>query len=104
LVLHSTTHLPLSWRERLGAGVDWTWVFVLDDAGDGRSRLIFRCRGTAAPWWLSAVFTGIIIPADFVMSRQMLAGINERVTSQKVTDQVDTLAAAIHGEGTTAAS
>jgi hypothetical protein len=105
LVLHSTTHIPLSWRERLGAGIDWTWVFVLDDAGDGRSRLIFRCRGIAASWWLSAAFTAIIIPADLVMSRQMLAGIKERVASQRVRDQVDTLAAAIrHGEGTTAAS
>jgi hypothetical protein len=78
---------------------------VLDDDGEARSRLIFRCRGIAAPWWLSAAFTAIIIPADFVMSRQMLAGIKERVASQKVRDQVDTLAAAIrHGEGTTAAS
>ena len=105
LLLHSTTHIPLSWRERFGAGIDWTWVFVLDDVGDGRSRLIFRCRGIASPWWLSAAFKGMIIPADFVMSRQMLAGIKERVASQKVRDQVDTLAAAIrHGEGTTAAS
>ena len=27
LVLHSTTHLPLSWRER--ASADWSWAFVL---------------------------------------------------------------------------
>lgn len=105
LVLHSTTHIPLSWRERFGARIDWTWVFVVDDAGDGRSRLVFRCRGIAAPWWLKAAFKAIIIPADFVMSRQMLTGIKERVASQKVRDQVDTRAAAIrHGEGTTAAS
>lgn len=105
LVLHSTTHIPLSWRERLGARINWTWAFVLSDAGKGRSRLIFRCRGTAAPWWLRVAFLATIIPADFVMSRQMLTGIKERVASQKVRNQVDTLAKAIRlGDRSTAAS
>lgn len=105
LVLHSTSHLPLSWRDRIGAGIDWTWVFVLDDVGAGRSRLIFRCRGVATPWWLRAAFKTIIIPADFVMSRQMLTGIKERVGRQRVRDQVATLASGIrHGDRATAAS
>lgn len=104
-MLHSTTHLPLSWRERLGAGIDWTWVFVLDDVEAGRSRLIVRCRGVATPWWLRAAFKKIIIPADFVMSRQMLTGIEERVAWQTVRDQVATLATAIRqGERATAVS
>jgi hypothetical protein len=54
---------------------------------------------------LSAAFKTIIVPADFVMSRQMLTGIKERVARQKVRDQVATLATAIrHGERATAAS
>jgi hypothetical protein len=74
---------------------------VLDDDGEARSRLIFRCRGSVSPWWLSAAFTATVIPADFVMSRQMLARIKERVASQKVRDRVSDLAAAIrHSEGT----
>ena len=78
-VLHSTTHIPLSWRERFGARINWTWVFILDDAGKGRNRLTFRCRGTAAPWWLRVLFGLVIVLSDFVMSRQMLTGIKERV-------------------------
>jgi hypothetical protein len=35
LVLHSTTHLPHAWRERLGAAIDWTWTFTLAGTGDG---------------------------------------------------------------------
>ena len=30
LVLHSTEHLPPGWADRYGAGIDWTWAFVLD--------------------------------------------------------------------------
>ncbi len=79
LVLHSTTHLPKSWRENYGARLDWTWSFSIDDLGGERSRLIFRCRGNAAPWWLLAIYRLAIIPADFIMSHQMLSGIRSRV-------------------------
>ena len=77
LVLHSTTHIPLSWRRKLGAHIDWTWTFQLHDLGD-RTRFIFRCRGNAGPWWLLAGYQALIVPADFVMSRQMLRGVKER--------------------------
>ena len=80
LVLHSTTHLPKSWRDRYGARLDWTWSFFIDDLGGDRSRLIFRCRGNAAPGWLLTLYRLAIIPADFIMSHQMLSGIRSRVS------------------------
>lgn len=78
LVLHSREHLPPGWAER-GAGIDFTWVFVLDDLGDGRTRLLFRCRARLWPLWVRAIYLAAMIPADFVMSRQMLRGISSRV-------------------------
>jgi hypothetical protein len=77
LVLRSTSHLPLSWRRR-GAAVSWTWTFVLDDLGDEQTRLIFRCRGVAEPWSVNAGYQLLIVPADFVMSRQMMRGVRSR--------------------------
>ena len=42
LVLHSTTHLPLSWRERSGAQLDWSWAFILQPLDRGqRTRFLF---------------------------------------------------------------
>jgi len=77
LVLHSTTHLPLAWRRR-GASLNWTWTFVLDDLGYGRTRFVFRVRGLAEPWWVYALYQLVIVPADFVMSRQMITGVQAR--------------------------
>jgi len=77
LVLHSTTHLPMAWR-RAGARLDWTWVFVLVELEGGRTRLVFRCRGTAGPWWVLGLYHLAIVPADFVMSRQLLHGVRVR--------------------------
>lgn len=34
LVLRSSSHLPMSWRER--ATLDWSWAFVLTPLDDGR--------------------------------------------------------------------
>ena len=81
LVLHSTTHLPKSWRKNYGARLNWTWSFLIDDLGGERSRLIFRCRGNAAPWWLLVIYRLAIIPADFIMSRQMLNGLARRAVA-----------------------
>lgn len=78
LVLHSREHLPPGWAER-GAGIDFTWTFMLDDLADGRTRLLFRCRSRLWPWWAEALYIAAMIPADYVMSRQMLRGISRRV-------------------------
>jgi hypothetical protein len=75
LVLHSTSHLPLEWRRNGRASVDWTWVFnvVPLDSG-GRARLIFRWRADTRPWWLTLSTWAVIVPADFLMSRDVLRG------------------------------
>ena len=77
LVLRSREHLPPQWK-RYGAWVDWTWAFILDDLGDGKTRFIIRSRGRAGPWWVAAAYLLAVIPADFVMSRQMLRGVMAR--------------------------
>jgi hypothetical protein len=75
LVLHSTEHLPPGWAERFDASIDFTWTFVLDDLRDGRSRFVFRSRERLEPRWVRALYVGVLIPADFVMARQMLRGV-----------------------------
>lgn len=80
LVLESTTHLPLSWREEDLARLRWTWSFRLTPVDGGRAtRLVFRWRARTAPWWLTVGAHLFIVPADFVMSRGMLRGLRERV-------------------------
>jgi hypothetical protein len=80
LVLRSTSHLPISWRRRGIARVDWTWSFVLVPVGGG-TRLIFRWRAHTEPWWLTVGAHLFLLPADFVMSRDMLRGIAARVVT-----------------------
>lgn len=77
LVLHSNSHLPTSWRRR--ATADWSWAFVLtpDDNGQ-RTRFHFRSRCTTHPWWLTAGGWLGIVPADLIMSRDMLRGVKRR--------------------------
>jgi hypothetical protein len=79
LVLHSTSHLPASWREQQRAVLDWSWVFNLTPIDDGnRTRYLFRSRWTTSPWWLTVGGWLGIVPADFVMSRDHLHGVKER--------------------------
>ncbi|MGN6576779.1 MAG: SRPBCC family protein [Nocardioides sp.] len=80
LVLRSTTHLPPGWG-RAGARMTWTWSFALTDLPGGRCRLHLRVRGRTGPWWLTAVYVGAVVPADFVMATGMLRGIKRRVES-----------------------
>jgi hypothetical protein len=87
LVLHSTSHLPPSWRQRLGATLDWTWSFHLSGI-DGRTRLVFRVRGVVSPAWVRAVYQGLIVPADFVMAGQMMRGLRQRAESVAGTARV----------------
>jgi hypothetical protein len=77
LVLRSTSHLPMSWRDR--AAVDWTWSFVLTALDGGqRSRYHFRSRWVTSPWWFTIGGWVGIVPSDFVMSRDHLHGVKER--------------------------
>jgi hypothetical protein len=78
LVLHSTTHVPGSWRERFGATIDWTWTFQLDDTADHGTRLQLRVRGRLTPWWLRVGYLALIVPADYVMAMGMLRGLKQR--------------------------
>jgi hypothetical protein len=78
MILHSTTHLPPGWHDRFGAWIDWTWAFVLEPLDRDCTRFLFRSRGRVGPWWLAAVYWLIIIPADFVMARQMMRGLAHR--------------------------
>jgi hypothetical protein len=82
LVLHSTTHVPPSWRRRLGAAVDWTWSFHLTGLTGGRTRLQVRMRGRAAPRWLAAAYIAAIVPADYIMATGMLRGLRRRAERQ----------------------
>ncbi|GAA1059254.1 hypothetical protein [Agromyces bracchium] len=80
LLLESTTHLPLSWRQRGLARLRWTWCFRLTPVDGGRAtRLVFRWRARTAPWWLTLGAHLFIVPADFVMSRGMMRGLQERL-------------------------
>ncbi|TIC79245.1 SRPBCC family protein [Nocardioides sp. GY 10113] len=82
LVLRSTSHLPRAARER--ADLDWTWTFRLTPLPGGRTRLHLRSRWTTRPWWVSATALLVIVPADLVMARDMLAGIRARAARRAV--------------------
>jgi hypothetical protein len=88
LVLHSTEHLPPGWAEQFGACIDWTWAFALDPVDGGRTRFVFRTRVRLRPWWVTAFYWAVIVPADFVMSRQMLRGVTARAERTTVADLV----------------
>jgi hypothetical protein len=79
LVLHSTTHVPQSWRRAVGARIDWTWSFELRDVHPGSTRLHLRVRGRLAPWWLRVAYLVALTPADHVMAHGMLRGLARRV-------------------------
>jgi hypothetical protein len=78
LVLHSTDHLPPGWDRRYGAAITWSWAFVLEPADGERTRFVLRSRVRLRPWWVAAFYWAVIVPADFVMARQMLRGVRSR--------------------------
>ncbi len=78
LLFHSREHLPPGWAQRFGASIDWTWAFVLSEVDPRHTRLILRSRMRVRPWWVTAFYLAVIVPADFVMSRQMLRGVKAR--------------------------
>jgi hypothetical protein len=86
LVLHSTSHLPASWRRRDLATMDWSWSFhLLPNESSSQTRYLFRSRWTTAPWWLTAGSWLGILPADFVMARDHLHGIRDRAECRPLT-------------------
>jgi CBS domain-containing protein len=89
LVLHSTTHVPATWRARLGASIDWTWIFALEDIRDGRTRLLMRTRARTKPWWLTGAYVAALIPADYLMATGMLEGIRQRVCGPRRRKVID---------------
>jgi hypothetical protein len=77
MALHSTSHLPASWREK--ASLDWSWTFVLLPLDGGRrTRFLFRSRWVTSPWWLTLSSWLGIVPADLLMSHDMLHGVKTR--------------------------
>ena len=77
LVLRSTRHLPLSWRQR-GLAMDWIWSWHLGEPIGGCTRVMQRNRMRLHPWWFERAFLGTIVPADFVMARSHLRGLQRR--------------------------
>lgn len=55
-----------------------TWTFVLRAAGEGRSRLLVRGRGTSRPAWRWLPWTGLFWLGHVVMQRRQLLGIRRR--------------------------
>ncbi len=79
LVLHSTSHLPASWRHRRLAELDWSWAFQLVPLDQGsKTRYLLRSRWTTKPWWLTLGGWLGIVPVDFIMSRDHLQGVRDR--------------------------
>ena len=76
LVLRSRSHLPSSWRRH--TAMDWTWAFVLTPLDEASTRLHVRSRWSTWPWWLTVGSRLGILPADFLMSRDMLRGVKWR--------------------------
>lgn len=58
---------------------DWSWAFVIEPAGDRRSRLLIRLRAdTVQRFPFSLVGPLVWEPLHFLMERKMLRGIRER--------------------------
>lgn len=77
LVLRSTSHVPPPWRAHVH--IDWSWAFVLRrERGGAATRFHVRSRWRSSPWWFAAAVHLTIVPADLVMSRDMLHGVARR--------------------------
>ncbi|MEO6349081.1 MAG: hypothetical protein ABIP53_00325 [Candidatus Limnocylindrales bacterium] len=53
-------------------------TFALEPTDDNHTRFVFRTRDRVSPWWAGLAYRAVVIPADFVMSRQMLRGVRGR--------------------------
>lgn len=84
LALYSDSHarylFPRRVRDnpRWGIGGEFTWVFVLQPADEGDTRLLLRTRAVARPR-LYRLFLSAFLPlVDWPLTRKMLTGIKHR--------------------------
>ena len=68
-------------KKRSLAHVDWVWAFVLDDLGDGRTRVILRMSSTATPWRAAVVRRLLAVPGEALRVRRLMSGLARRATS-----------------------
>jgi hypothetical protein len=81
LVLRSSTHLPLAWRQHPAVGVEWIWSWHLSEPAADRTRLVQRNRVRVRPPWPQHALLAGVIPADFVMARSHLRGVRPGVAA-----------------------
>ena len=85
LALYSTTHLlffaPASARNNPKVGLygEFSWVFLLEEGGEGVTRLIVRTRASYGPHLYRMITLPMLYPGDFLMARMMLQAIKQRV-------------------------
>jgi hypothetical protein len=88
LVLRSTRHLPASWRQR-GLAMEWIWSWHLHEPTPGSTRLIQRNRMRLHPRWFERGFLATIVPADFIVARSHLQGLQRRAQASAAQMIVD---------------
>lgn len=64
-------------------GFDWVWQFGLYTVDENRTRLVSRSRVRPQTVW-ARLFTYVIEPAGFLMTRRMLLGLKQRAESLRV--------------------
>ena len=74
-----------------GRPFDFTWTFVLEPLGDGRTRLLVRSRYAYGPGLRAGLANRVFLePIHFVMERRMLLGIQARAeAAREVTVQAE---------------
>ena len=75
------------------------WSWHLEESTAGSTRVIQRNRMRLDPWWFERAFLATIVPADFLMARSHLQGLQHRVQASAaavITDRApETLASAV---------
>jgi hypothetical protein len=69
----------LEWSEaRPSRFLRATWVFVLEELGPARTRLLVRTRGLVRPIWLDLLMKAFFGPAHLIMQRKQLLNLKAR--------------------------
>jgi hypothetical protein len=58
--------------------VEWIWSWHLHEPTSGSTRLIQRNRMRLRPVWFERAFLATIVPADLIMARSHLQGLQRR--------------------------